>query len=196
MIHKGDVVATCEKCNEMWPLGQEPIGPIKCPKCGKIQRIVLRGTNRISASKLGRELGKYSYCRKCDRFTLNVPGITYLGILIEDRNWADRKYHPEYKKLWEEYVKIEERKLSFQFYSQNIATLPPAQPILTEVKNEFFGCEKCGEEKFWARCDCCPRCYFNLHALIESTEPYFKDWEERWLCLACGLRYWIDHSIH
>jgi hypothetical protein len=70
----------------------------------------------------------------------------------------------------------------------------------------FFGCAECGEEKFWLGNYQCPRCDSEVHAVLEMTKPKYNsaaaivsgghpvDWEELWLCLLCGHRYWIGNA--
>jgi hypothetical protein len=75
-----------------------------------------------------------------------------------------------------------------------------------EPEKDFFGCEKCGNEKFWRWEYSCPQCDCGDHYTIEIAESQFnygasmgvggdtRSWEELWKCKVCGLEYWINNS--
>jgi hypothetical protein len=204
---------TCNRCGEIWKLYEDLDGPMKCPKCGKIQPVKIRGTQiYLSVKWLGKELGKFSWCSHCDNYTLNIPGSTYSGKPLLDRTFGpESRYHPNYKSLdakWREVARDENKsqKEKWDWYEENLGVLPKVEPTIEQLSARFFACQFCRAEKFWMWSYTCDRCDHDEHYLLETTEPVPNqgaamefggnpmDWEELWLCRGCGYKYWVSNS--
>lgn len=174
---------SCDACGATWEQWDDDAdGPLKCPKCGHVRKVGTHGIWPLRVGDLGKALGKCSWCSKCRKLTLNVPGKTYSGQPIEQVQ-AEHIGRPLYGDVG-------------------------GGPLITaeNIREFFFGCAECGAEKFWAWGYHCPRCDYDHHAVIEVGEPRYsewaayewgghpQDWEEFWVCLLCGHRYWIGNA--
>ena len=98
----------CSQCGARWETIEDGSGPQKCPRCGFIPELPIEGIGDLAEEQLGKQLGKYSWCRACRALTLNVPGDTYSNVLLKKQvlRWrARREWRPDYPRLRAEHVR-------------------------------------------------------------------------------------------
>jgi len=201
----------CPQCGHRWNDWDEPgSGPLTCTRCGTVYPLEVPGLP-VPREQAGKKVGHYSYCPRCEQVTLNVPGTTYCDRPLDDPanahlGKAERLYHPDYARLYQEYQEVHAPAGNTAFYDQQIQSLPPVAPTQDQLAARFFACATCGAEKFWAWDYCCPVCDCDRHAVIRTTPPVYNDykamefgghpvdWDERWKCCLCGEEYWIRNS--
>lgn len=145
------------------------------------EEIEVLGIGNLSEDQLGKTFGKWSWCGDCEALTFNVPGETYGGRPIgkkEKRGWVFR----------------------------DGKQIELADSSLSELKEIFFACQKCGKEKFWLWGYRCPQCDSDLYAVLEIGKAEYSkgaamefggtplDWDETWKCCVCGYVYVIRNG--
>lgn len=150
----------CKQCGNKWEVdhGDDDTGPYKCGRCGYIPddlEIRREGVILAQLGLLGQEVGKWSFCSRCDTMTLNVPGKPSWqrnkeGVEISDE-WpvctdcgADKKRFSHYEcprcGAWPHYI------IEIQDWRQ----VPGNWDVPTHYEwDQLMRCQECGEETWW-----------------------------------------------